>query len=124
MAVFTFVQNFRYTSPYADMLPAGGDYLSHPIDSVGQLIHVIQLTENHQSEIVAEKRKRKVDDVAKRNIYRKAHGIEGEGFLSKWIPKDEENKPEPTVVSPEDGDGGAEQIVAEEQKPKKRFGLF
>lgn len=120
LAVFTFVQNFRHTSPFAEMLPAGSEYLSHPIDSFGQLIEVIRLTENYQSEITAEKRKRKVDDVAKRNAYRQAHGITNDGMFASWTSKSDEESLGPAVPPEEE----AARVAAEDAKPKKWFGLF
>ncbi|KAK4228503.1 hypothetical protein QBC38DRAFT_508956 [Podospora fimiseda] len=75
LAVWTFAVNFKETSPFADMLPPVEDYLWHPISSVRMLIEVMRLHEAHKSARIQEKRKRGVDDVAKRAAYRKAHGL-------------------------------------------------
>ncbi|KAK4162248.1 hypothetical protein QBC43DRAFT_80423 [Cladorrhinum sp. PSN259] len=75
LAVWTFAVNFKNTSPFADMLPPAEDYLWHPFSSIHMLIEVMRLHEAHKSARIQEKRKRGVDDVAKRAAYRKAHGL-------------------------------------------------
>lgn len=57
------------------MLPPLGDYLWHPLRSVGVLVEVLRLHEAHKTARISEKRKRNVEDVAKRAAYRKAHGL-------------------------------------------------
>jgi hypothetical protein len=42
----------------------------------------------HNSEVTAERRRKKVEDVAKRAAYRKAHGLEGEKGLGGWTSKE------------------------------------
>ncbi|KAK4240255.1 hypothetical protein C8A03DRAFT_13416 [Achaetomium macrosporum] len=78
LAIFTFAMNFKHTSPFADMLPPASDYLYHPISSVRMLIEVLRLHEAHKTAQINEKRKRNVEDVAKRAAYRKAHGLPDE----------------------------------------------
>jgi hypothetical protein len=105
LALFTFVENFKHTSPFADMVPSPSDFLYHPISSFRIVVEIIKLSEAHNSAIVQEKRKRRVDDVEKRNEYRKAHGIDTNtsffGVLGSKKPEDnttEEAVPE--VVAP------------------------
>lgn len=73
------------------MLPAKGDFLSHPIDSFQHLGHVIRLHEAHKSAEISAKRQRAIDDVAKRTMYRKAHGLPEEqgvmGFIKLKEPE-------------------------------------
>ncbi|KAL2135238.1 hypothetical protein VTI74DRAFT_9330 [Chaetomium olivicolor] len=78
LAIYTFALNFSRTSPFADMLPPASDYLYHPISSVRMLIEVLRLHEAHKTARINEKRKRNVEDVAKRAAYRKAHGLPDE----------------------------------------------
>lgn len=78
LAIFTFAMNFKHTSPFADMLPPASDYLHHPISSVRMLFEVLRLHEAHKTAKINEKRKRNVEDVAKRAAYRKAHGLPDE----------------------------------------------
>ncbi|KAJ9132609.1 hypothetical protein NKR23_g11124 [Pleurostoma richardsiae] len=121
LAIFTFVQNFKRNSPYADMLPAPSDFLSHPFLCTRQLLEVIRLTEAHQSAIVAEKRKQRVDDVVKRSEYRKAHGLEQEGFFGGWTAKTDAESLGPAIPV---GDGTTPGIGGDEGKRKKWLGIF
>ncbi|KAK1761367.1 hypothetical protein QBC47DRAFT_369866 [Echria macrotheca] len=81
LAIWTWTLNLQRNSPYADMLPSSSDLLWHPIRSTRAFIEVLRLDELHNSAIVAEKRARRVDDVAKRTQYRKAHGLSEEQGL-------------------------------------------
>ena len=60
------------------MLPPASEYLTHPIASVRMLVEVLRLHEAHKTARISEKRKRNVEDVAKRAAYRKAHGLPDE----------------------------------------------
>ncbi|KAK3387132.1 hypothetical protein B0H63DRAFT_150324 [Podospora didyma] len=75
LAIFTATENFKRNSPFVDMLPAWGDFLSHPIAATRQLVEVVRLNEMHNAKRVSEHRKRITDDVDKRKAYRKAHGL-------------------------------------------------
>ncbi|KAG7285227.1 hypothetical protein NEMBOFW57_009848 [Staphylotrichum longicolle] len=78
LAIYTFALSFSRTSPFADMLPPASDYLRHPIASLRMLVEVLRLHEAHKTARISEKRKRNVEDVAKRAAYRKAHGLPDE----------------------------------------------
>ncbi|KAK0626279.1 hypothetical protein B0T14DRAFT_390845, partial [Immersiella caudata] len=83
LAVYVWVANLRKNSPFADMLPAGKDFFYHPFASTRMFLEVLKLDEIRTSAEVAAKRARHVDDVEKRNKYRKAHGLSQEqGFAS------------------------------------------
>lgn len=70
------------------MLPPASDYLWHPISSLRMLIEVLRLHEAHKNAKISEKRKRNVDDVAKRAAYRKAHGLPDEmGLFNQPMAK-------------------------------------
>lgn len=119
LAVFTFVQNFKHTSPFAHMMPAASDFVYHPIDTLGQIVEIIRLSEAHNTAIVAEKRKRRIDDVEKRNEYRKAHGLpDSRGFFGGTATKRE--APEGSV----DDIISAEQVAAATEPRKKFLGIF
>lgn len=93
LALFTFVQNFKHTSPFADMVPSLSDFVYHPISSGRTVVEIIRLSEAHNTAIVQEKRKRRVDDVDKRNEYRKAHGLDtNSSFFGTWGAKKDEAK--------------------------------
>ena len=88
LAIWTFALNFKHTSPFADMLPPAEDYLRHPIASTRMLIEVVRLHEAHKSARIEEKRRRYIEDVAKRAAYRKAHGLPDEvGLFNQPMAK-------------------------------------
>ncbi|RYP07902.1 hypothetical protein DL764_002268 [Monosporascus ibericus] len=76
LAAYTFATNFKAKSPYADLIPPISELPRHPFQYVGVCVDVLRMHEEHESAITAEKRRRRVEDVAKRNEYRKAHGLE------------------------------------------------
>ncbi|KAI9697181.1 MAG: hypothetical protein M1836_004745 [Candelina mexicana] len=89
LAIYTFLTNFRLTSPFAHLLPPFSSFLSHPISFMSTWLEVYKLHTAHISAETAERRKRKVDDVVKRSEYRKAHGLDqGEGF-GAWTARTE-----------------------------------
>lgn len=77
------MQNFKHNSPFYEMVPSWSDFFWHPIMSVRQLVNVVKLSEAHQTAIVHEKRMIKVNDVAKRKEYKKAHGLDITGL--PWL---------------------------------------
>ncbi|KAI9805448.1 MAG: hypothetical protein M1825_000699 [Sarcosagium campestre] len=99
LASFTFVTNFQRTSPFAHMLPPGGDVFRHPISFVSDYIEVFKLHTAAISAETADRRKRKVDDVQKRNQYRKAHGLDGEQGLGGWTAKSNDELLGPALPS-------------------------
>ncbi|KAB5582377.1 hypothetical protein GE09DRAFT_1211028 [Coniochaeta sp. 2T2.1] len=111
LALFTFVQNFKHTSPFADMVPRPSDFLYHPITSVRTVVEIVRLSEARNTAIVMEKRKRRVDDVDKRNEYRKAHGIDtNSSFFGTWGARKDGDETEGKAG---EGNGVANEAVAE-----------
>lgn len=94
LAIFVATENFKSNTPFADMLPERSDYWEHPIVSLHTVYDVWRLTQLHNSAIVAEKRKKNVDDVVKRAEYRKAHGLEKEGGFGSWTAKEDPQSPQ------------------------------
>lgn len=92
LAMYTFAMNFKANSPFADMIPAISEFPRHPFQYIGVCVDVMRLHEEHESAQTAEKRRRKVEDVAKRNEYRKAHGMEA--ATSSFFGSQVEDKPE------------------------------
>jgi hypothetical protein len=75
------------------MVPSLSDFLYHPISSGRTVVEIIRLSEAHNTAIVQEKRKRRVDDVDKRNEYRKAHGLDtNTSFFGSWGSKKDEEE--------------------------------
>ncbi len=88
--MYTFTENFRRTSPYADMVPGASEFAAHPFRSTGILLQAVKLTELARGARADEKRQRRVDDVSKRTMYRKAHGLETQGYGGLTNKPDEE----------------------------------
>jgi hypothetical protein len=118
LSIYTFVENFKRNSPFADMAPALSDYFAHPISSTRALIEVIRLDSAHNSAIVAEKRKRRVDDVVKRSEYRKAHGLDRVQGLGGWTAKTDAESLGPAIPT---GDGTP---LGADGPRKKWLGIF
>lgn len=77
------------------MLPTSSDFWQHPILSARTTYEVWQLTTLHNSAVIAEKRRMKVDDVVKRSEYRQAHGLNEPGKFGNWTAKEDPKGPPP-----------------------------
>ncbi|KAF3070625.1 putative major facilitator superfamily protein [Daldinia childiae] len=137
LGIYTFIANFNAKSPFANLIPPISELPWHPFQYLGVVIDVMRMHEEHESALTAEKRRRKVDDVAKRNEYRKAHGMgPAQGF---WATSDsssssdssstkpaepETTEPVPIVESaaPEPNPAAAE--FTPDGKRKKFLGIF
>ncbi|KAL1880011.1 hypothetical protein VTK73DRAFT_6401 [Phialemonium thermophilum] len=135
LALFTFVQNFKRNSPFADMLPPASDFLYHPVSSFRIVFEVIRLSEEHNAKIVQERRMRRIDDVAKRDQYRKAHGLDKEGIAGFMARFDDKTEDSQAVAPPESSNsmvqtaGGPELPLVKDssdvQEPRKKWlGIF
>lgn len=83
-----FLQDFLHTTVYRDLLPARSDLLSHPLSSMSQFFDVYKMHIQYVSAQTAEKRRKNLEDVQKREEYRRAHGKSSDqGF---WSPRKEE----------------------------------
>ncbi|KAA6415133.1 MAG: hypothetical protein FRX48_01885 [Lasallia pustulata] len=76
LAGCTFVNSFTHNSPFSHLLPPARDFWSHPFQFLGQYVEVYRLHTAHISAETAERRRRKLEDVRKREEYRKAHGLD------------------------------------------------
>ena len=98
------------------MLPSSSDFLHHPLDSARMVVEVVRLHEAHKTARINEKRRRNVDDVAKRAAYRKAHGLPDEMGLFNQpmarIRSDAADADAEVAAGAVDGGGGAEGVVA------------
>ncbi|QBZ53991.1 hypothetical protein PoMZ_09681 [Pyricularia oryzae] len=88
LAIYTYVLNFKMTSPYVDMIPPWSDFFWHPFSSIYTVFDAVRLTTLHNSAIVAAKREKAIDDVLKRRRYRKAHGIDESEGVAGWFKAD------------------------------------
>lgn len=121
LAVFTFVENFKRTSPFVDLVPSGSDFLSHPLQSVKLLVEVFRLSTAHRSREVAEERTRGVDDVEKRRMFRKAHGMQTHTGIAAWLGWNDQGEPETPAV---DGEADSSNLAEDMRKRKKFLGIF
>ncbi|KAM7208631.1 hypothetical protein V8F20_001054 [Naviculisporaceae sp. PSN 640] len=95
LSFWTYTETFKAKSPYYDMVPSWSDIFWHPITSTRQLIEVLQLNSAYEAAKAQEKRERKINDVAKRLTYRRAHGLPDEMGLfadHPWNKEDQENQ--------------------------------
>ncbi len=103
------------------MVPTAAEFTSHPIGSTRLLFEAIKLTELDRGAKADEKRRRRVDDVAKRSMYRKAHGLETQGYGGLTHKPDEEDTgPAAPVRNPGDDDP----VPAEMREKKRVMGIF
>ena len=87
LAVYSITLSFVNNTAFRDDLPSKNDFTSHPIQSVKQWVHIYRLHIQHESEIVAEKRRKKLEDAEKRKEFMRAHGVEP-GFLTgSWMER-------------------------------------
>ncbi|KAH8678060.1 hypothetical protein BX600DRAFT_507039 [Xylariales sp. PMI_506] len=136
LAFYTFALRFNATSPFAHMVPPISEFPSHPIEYIRTCLEVLRLHEEHESAITAEKRRKKVEDVAKRNEYRKAHGLDTAQGIESWTGiKLAEDAPAPVPASgdpTEPPSGAVEEVIKHEVdlgltpegKRKKFWGIF
>jgi hypothetical protein len=109
------------------MLPSFGQLFLHPIASSSTFFEVLKLNSDHITAETMERRKRKVEDVAKRAAYRKAHGMDKDESFGGWTAKSDEQLLGPGLAIGDhqepSGDEGsvAEQQVKREKKPLKKW---
>ena len=80
--------DFKTTSHFVHLIPDGNTFFSHPLDYISTCLSVYKMHTLQVSEETAERRRKKVESVRKRALYRQAHGLDlglGDG------PKEEEN---------------------------------
>ncbi|KAI0541659.1 hypothetical protein GGR58DRAFT_410793 [Xylaria digitata] len=129
LAFYTFAMNFQAKSPFADMIPPISEFPRHPFQYIGVCLDVLRMHEEHESAQTAEKRRRRVEDVAKRNEYRKAHGLEPatSGFFGSKAEVAEETTEEASpiaAVEPPVPESSVAQEFTPEGKRKKFMGIF
>ncbi|KAK1961902.1 hypothetical protein LY78DRAFT_661725 [Colletotrichum sublineola] len=132
LAITTLVLNFTQTSPFKHLLPPASEFWSSPIEFVRTWIHVLQLHERDRNEKAIAMHSRHTDDVAKRQYYRKVHGLDKENPIANFLGMKEESDEEKAAAvaaveaSPVAGDAAAIAPVEGEEKESKKkwFGLF
>ncbi|KAI0809364.1 hypothetical protein GGR55DRAFT_649633 [Xylaria sp. FL0064] len=130
LAMYTFAMNFKAKSPFADMIPPISEFPRHPFQYIGVCLDVLRMHEEHESALTAEKRRRKVEDVAKREEYRKAHGLEPvtSGFFGAKAEQAAETvddaSPTAAVVQSSEPEANVAAEITPEGKRKKFLGIF
>ncbi|KAI0484281.1 hypothetical protein GGR56DRAFT_17906 [Xylariaceae sp. FL0804] len=148
LALYTFALNAQ-RSPFYELVPPIRELARHPFEYVGICLDCLRLHEERESAITGERRRRKVEDVAKRDAYLREHGVEPpRSFFAPKpqavVPRPEAPEPEPepepepaapasVVVSPESQTDAAAaavpvpaatEIAPEDGKRKKFLGIF
>jgi hypothetical protein len=106
------------------MLPAFSDFFTSPFNSMSALIEVIRLDSAHKAVMIQEQRMQRVNDVAKRKEYRKAHGID-ESQTLPWAGKVKANVEGPAPVISVEEEAKRKAFELELQAPRKKWlGIF
>lgn len=88
MVIGIWLSDFLHNTPYRDLLPPKSMFFAHPFTFVRRWYEVYDMHVAYVSAQTAERRKQKVEDVKKRDEYRKAHGLDqGDGILGGWTAK-------------------------------------
>ncbi|PVH84571.1 hypothetical protein DL98DRAFT_512472 [Cadophora sp. DSE1049] len=129
LAGTVWVTNFKRNSPFADMLPAWSQLFVHPIAFFRTFMEVVKMNSDYVTAETMERRKRKVEDVAKRAAYRKAHGLDKDESFGGWTAKTDEQLlgPGMPVGDAESVEGEmpqSEPVVREKRPLKKWFGIW
>jgi hypothetical protein len=123
------------------MLPSWSSFFSHPIDSTQMFFEVVKINADYTTEQTKERRKRKVEDVAKRAAYRKAHGFDADESFGGWTAKSDDQLLGPGIPtgnpnevgevvnqgvagSGEDTSQAQEPVVRERRPVKKWLGIW
>ncbi|KAG9248580.1 hypothetical protein BJ878DRAFT_412386 [Calycina marina] len=123
LATTVLITDFKHNSPFANMLPAWYDLFFHPIAFTRTVVEVTRLNSAHQTAKTQERRNRKMEDVAKRSAFRKAHGLDKDEGFGGWTAKTEGQSLVPAVG--EEGDQQGEVEVRQRRPPvKKWFGIW
>ena len=72
------------------MLPAGSQFFLHPIAYTRTFFEVLKLTSDYNTQETIERRRARVEDVAKRDAYRKAHGMDKQQGFGGWTAKSDD----------------------------------
>lgn len=125
MAVTSLYLNFTHTSPFKHLLPPASEFWSHPVDFVRTWVRVLQLHERDRNEKTIAMHTRHTDDVAKRQYYRKEHGLDKKNPIANFLGmKEEADQPTPAAADASPVAGNAEATPAEGEGKKKWFGIF
>lgn len=103
LAFYTMIQEFYRTSTVAHLIPPKDTFFSSPISYIAQCFKVYKLHTEQITIQTDERRRKKLEDVEKRRLYRQAHGMGTMGLDSIFTKK---NTPD---SSSEGSSSGAEE---------------
>ncbi|RDL39024.1 uncharacterized protein BP5553_03364 [Venustampulla echinocandica] len=112
LAGTVWITNFKRNSPFSHMLPPYTDFLLHPIAYSRTFFEVVKLTGDYNTAQTMERRKARVEDVAKRHEYRKAHGLDKDESFGSWTAKSDDELLGPGIKLGDGKGGGADGGVA------------
>jgi len=98
----SFVDDEEFMKKYHDLLPPLNSVFLHPIKFFSSLINVAKLRTTEKSAEARERRMRDLEDIDKRKVFRKEHGLESEGFWSGWRKEDLKGMPRESWHEEED----------------------
>lgn len=87
LAFYTMIQEFYRTSTVAHLIPPKDTFFSNPISYIAQCFKVYKLHTEQITIQTDERRRKKLEDVEKRRLYRQAHGMGTMGLDSIFSRK-------------------------------------
>lgn len=87
LAFYTMIQEFYRTSTVAHLIPPRDTFFSNPISYIAQCFKVYKLHTEQITIQTDERRRKKLEDVEKRRLYRQAHGMGTMGLDSIFTKK-------------------------------------
>lgn len=75
LAFYTMIQEFYRTSTVAHLIPPRDTFFSNPLSYIAQCFKVYKLHTEQITIQTDERRRKKLEDVEKRRLYRQAHGM-------------------------------------------------
>lgn len=124
LAGAVWIENFKRSSPFAEMLPRWTQLFLHPIKFFRTFLEVVKLESDRSTAETMERRRAKVEDVQKRAAYRKAHGLDKDDTFGGWTAKSDQDLLGPAIpIGGTDG-APAEQVVREKKPLKKWLGIW
>lgn len=87
LAFYTMIQEFYRTSTVAHLIPPKDTFFSNPISYIAQCFKVYKLHTEQITIQTDERRRKKLEDVEKRRLYRQAHGMATMGLDSIFTKK-------------------------------------
>ncbi|KAF5024037.1 hypothetical protein F66182_3884 [Fusarium sp. NRRL 66182] len=126
LGIFTFFMNYAYNSPFKDLVPPISDLWTNPIHFFVAWKNVIVLHEKDKAEKANDHRTRHLDDVAKRRLFMKMHGIETKDPVTVMFGKGEDDKPEePAPIETTETPRKIEEEERKVEEPRKKWlGVF